>query len=386
MKRIYQLFSFVAVAGLLTFTVNTADAQRGGRGGGGGGFSGGGGGFHGGGGGGGFHGGGGGSFGGGNRGSFGGGGFNRGGQSFGGGGFNRGGGQVAQTPRGNQSFGGFNRGGGQVGQAPRGNQAFGGGFNRGGFQGAPNRGSFAYGNRGGVRGGFAYGAPGARGGFAYRGNTYYRGGVGYRGGFGGPFRGGLYYHSGFYRSLYAPRIGFRLNILPYGYYPFYYGPDQFFYSGGYFYQYNNNEYTVVEPPLGAEVNSLPSNAQAINIDGQQYYEANGVYYLPVTRDDGSTAYQVVGKDGQLSTGAGQYQQGDYQGDQQAYPQDNTYAPQNSNDMLQPGEVVQALPPDTRKVKIEGETYHVDQAGIYYHEERDQSGRKVYRVTEIDQQN
>src|SRR6185369_17951514 len=87
----------------------------------------------------------------------------------------------------------------------------------------------------------------------------------------------------------------------YGYYPFYWGDLQFYYSNGYFYQYNNNQYTVVEPPVGAAVNSLPSGAESIIINGAQYYELNGVYYQPITKDDGTTAYQVVGKDGQLET-------------------------------------------------------------------------------------
>ena len=366
MKRIYQILTFTAITGLLTFSMaNTADAQRGGGGNHGGG--GGGGGFHGGGGGGGgFHGGGGGGFSGGGRPSGGGfqGGGNRGTQSFGGG--NR-----------TQSFnGGGNR-----------TQSFNGGGNRvQSFNGGGNRG-FAYGgNRGPVT--RAYGNGGFRGG-----NGYYRPGVGggFRGGFraGISFNGGFYNHGGFYGRYYAPRLGFSLGILPYGYYPFYYGQDQYFYSGGYYYQHYNNQYTVVEPPVGAEVNELPSNAQAISIDGQQYYEANGVYYLPITRDDGSTGYQIAGKDGQLSTGAGQ--QGNYQGDNSNYQNQNyqnqndqTYAPQSNQAVLQPGEVVQALPPDTRKVKIEGQVYHVDPAGTYYHEERDQNGQKVYRVTDINQ--
>ena len=369
MKRIYQIFTLTVITGLLTlFVANTADAQRGGggnRGGGGGG--------------GGFHGGGGGFSGGGNHGGGFSGGGRPGGGSFQGGGFNRGGGQVMRAPstqgynggnRGGFQSGGFNRGGGQVMRSP-GTQGYGG-----------DRGRYAYGggNRGPVTRGY-YGG-GYRGG-----NGYYRPGYGggFRGsvniGIGGGFRGGFYNHGGFYSRYYAPRLGFSLGILPYGYYPFYYGPDQYFYSGGYYYQYDNNQYTVVEPPVGAEVNSLPSNAQAINIDGQQYYEANGVYYMPITRDDGSTAYQIAGKDGQLSTGAGQ--QGDYQGDPNPQANQN-YAPQNNQNVLQPGDVVQALPPDTRKVKIDGQVYHVDPAGIYYHEERDQNGQKVYRVTDMSQ--
>jgi hypothetical protein len=90
--------------------------------------------------------------------------------------------------------------------------------------------------------------------------------------------------------------------LPFGYYPFYWGDYQYYYSDGLYYQYNDNQYTVVEPPVGASVNSLPSKAQAITINGEQYYESNGVYYRAVTKDDGTVVYEVAGKDGELNTG------------------------------------------------------------------------------------
>ncbi len=359
MKRIYQLFSFTVVAGLLSlFVATNADAQRGGgghSGGGGGGSHGGGGGFHGGGGGGGFH---------------------------GGGGFQGGGGHAAAAP--SRGGGNFAPRSNYSGARPGGGYAQGGqghyGLNRGGYAG----GRTGYAGRPGYAGGRGgYYRPGAGG--------YYHGG-GYRGGYYGGFRGGYYNHGGFYGRYYAPRLGFSIGILPYGYYPFYFGPDQYFYSGGYYYQQNDNQYTVVEPPVGAEITSIPSNAQSIVIDGVQYYEANGVYYLPITRDDGTQAYQIAGKDGQLSTGAGS---GDYQDDPNYQPDPNQnqgyvpqqqqqqqVQPQRGSNLPQPGDVVQALPPNCRKVKIDNEVYYVDPANVYYHQERDQYGQKVYRVTDV----
>ncbi len=351
MKRIYQLFSLTVITGLLTlFVATNADAQRGGGGHGGGGGS------HGGGGGGGFHGGGGGHpSGGGGRPSGGG---------FSGGGRPGGGGHAVSGPHTNNNIG-----------APSGN--FGGRPNVVGGRNGYNRGAYA-----GGRPGYAQGRAGY-----YRPGGFYRGGVGYRGGYyRGPFRGGFYNRGGFYSRFYAPRLGFSIGILPFGYYPFYFGPDQYFYSDGYYYQYNDNQYTVVEPPVGAEITSLPSNAKSIVIDGQQYYEANGVYYLPITRDDGSQAYQIAGKDGQLTTGAGDDYQDDpnNQPDQNVQPQQQVQ-PQQGTNLPQPGDVVQALPPNCRKVNIDNETYYVDPAGIYYHLERDQYGQKVYRVTDVNQQ-
>ena len=72
-------------------------------------------------------------------------------------------------------------------------------------------------------------------------------------------------------------------------YPFYYGDDQFFYSQVYFTTYNDNQYTVVEPPVGAEVTSLPDKAQSIVINGQQYFEENGV----ITRQLQKTMVQLL---------------------------------------------------------------------------------------------
>ena len=187
-------------------------------------------------------------------------------------------------------------------------------------------------------------------------------GVGGRGFYGPAYwRNSGYYHyyHGYYGTYYAPRLGFSIGFLPYGYYPFYYNDAEFFYSGGLFYQYDNNEYTVVEPPVGAEVNSLPSNAQSIVINGEQYFEANGVYYEPITKDDGTTSYQVAGKDGELNTNN---PNGDVQ--QQA---------------PQIGDVVDALPPNTRKINLNGEKYYVSEDGYYYQEARDNNNNKVYKI-------
>jgi hypothetical protein len=168
-----------------------------------------------------------------------------------------------------------------------------------------------------------------------------------------------HYHHGYYNTYYAPRLGFSIGFLPYGYYSFYYGDDPYFYDDGLFYTYNNDQYTVVEPPVGAEVNSLPSNAQSIVINGEQYYEANGVYYEPITKDDGAVSYQVAGKDGELDTNGGSNDQA-----QQA---------------PQVGDIVTTLPPDCRKISIAGQKYYVSQDGYYYQETVDQNDNKVYKI-------
>ncbi len=401
MKRISQYLAVAAFSGLLCISLALpADAQRRGTGGGGGG---------------------GGASAGTRGGGGGGGGFSRGGGAPSGG-ANRGGGFSSPSPRqsgvapSDARRGGFNRD--MSSQQPRVNNnsadARRGGFNRdmagqqpnatqprinnnstdarrGGFNGnisgrqpnatSPRGNNNAYSGTNGARRGtvgpniatgrYGSGSNIGRGGY-YRGGRYYGGGVNYGSrSYGGRYYGntygrwggsrGYYFNRGFYSSLYYPRLGFSLGVLPYGYYPFYWGGSQFYLSGGYFYQYNNNQYTVVEPPLGAAVSSLPDGAESIVIDGEQYYELNGVYYLPVTRDDGSVVYEVVGKDGQLDTA--------------------TMA-----DMASPtipeahvGEIVTVLPPDTRRVTLNGESFLVSPDQYYY---QAIPGTNTYKVVAV----
>ncbi len=209
----------------------------------------------------------------------------------------------------------------------------------------------AFANRGAVTGGTVYG------------HSYAGGGV-YARPYGWGRHGGYFYSHGYYGSLYYPWLGLGYGFLPYGYYPFWWGDAYYYYSGGLFYQYENDQYTVVEPPVGAEVKSLPEKAQSIVIDGQQYYEMNGVYYQPITKDDGTVTYQVAGKDGELNTGA------------------------NGAAAVTPkvGDIIEALPPDCKKVKLNGNTLYVSDDGIYYQEATDSNGKKVYKIAAIESDN
>ncbi|MBD1395224.1 hypothetical protein IDJ76_19120 [Mucilaginibacter sp. ZB1P21] len=269
-----------------------------------------------------------------------------------------------------------------------------GGFNRGarpgyggttnGFQ---NRGSFG---RPGFNNSIARGGSfGNRSAFGYRGGNYGRnygrGGVYGRGGYGGAYRPryygsryfgyGFYNNRGYYNSYYLPRIGFSIGVLPFGYYPFYYGDYQYYYSDGLYYQQNDNQYTVVEPPVGAEVNALPSKAEAITINGEQYYESNGVYYRAVTKDNGTVVYEVAGKDGELNTDGGG---GNYTNDGGSVGTSNTNGAYDES-QLQVGDIVKVLPDDSRKIKVNGEKLFVSPEGTYFQEQKDANDNKVYKV-------
>ena len=351
MKRAYKNLVFLSISGLLClFLAIPANAQH--RGGGGGGHSGGGGGGH-------YSGGGGHSYSGGGRS------YSSAGRSYSSAGHS----YAARPSAAGRSYAGRPN----VGYGRAGVNAYRGGAYRGGYanRGGAYRGGYA--NRGGYRGGFAYRGYGYGGRFGY---------------------GGFYYHSGFYGSLYFPRLGFSLGFLPYGYYPFYFGDYQYYYSNGFYYQYNNDQYTVVEPPVGAQINTLPSIAQSIVINGQQYYELDGVYYVAITKDDGSLAYQIAGKDGELNTdgggdqgnapapaNGGNYDQGQ---DNAPAPADQSSAPADNGAGIQVhiGDIVPHLPANSRGVTVNGEHLFVSPEDIYFKATVDNNNERAYKVVGV----
>ncbi|MCC8424451.1 DUF6515 family protein [Mucilaginibacter sp. UR6-11] len=171
--------------------------------------------------------------------------------------------------------------------------------------------------------------------------------------------GFFYRNRGYYSTYYSPQLGFRLSVLPYGYYPFYFGPDQYFYNDGLYYRQQDNEYTVVEPPIGATIDRLPSKAQPIAINGMQYYELNGVYYQPITRDDGTLVYQIAGKDGELTT-------------------DDVNAT-SPDDLPQVGDLVDNLPEGCKAIRLNNQKYYVSQEGYYFQDAIDTNGDKVFKI-------
>jgi hypothetical protein len=191
------------------------------------------------------------------------------------------------------------------------------------------------------------------------GGGHFRGGVGFRGGIGIGF-GGFGFGFGGY-----PRFGYRIGFLPYGYYPFYFGTDLYYYYGGIFYRpYDGGGYEVAIPPVGAVVPGMPRGAKSIVIDGQQYYEFNGVYYQPSTDDKGKVVYIIAGKDGVLNTNG------------ENTDNDTPPAPQV-------GDVVNQLPDNCRKVSLNGKRYYVSPDGIYYEDFTDkQHNVKAYRIASI----
>jgi hypothetical protein len=195
--------------------------------------------------------------------------------------------------------------------------------------------------------------------------------VGIRGGFRsstGYFAGRGYHAGAFYRPGFGyfgyPHLGFYLGVLPFGYYPFYWGSALYYYYGGIFYSpYDNGGYQVTDPPIGAGVPSLPETARPIKIDGVQYYELNGVYYKESVDDKGKKIYIVAGKDGVLNT-------------------DASVTDPNATVAPQVGDIVNQLPDDCRKVVLNGKKYYVSPNGIYYEKVTDPNGNVAYRIASL----
>ncbi|TWI99423.1 hypothetical protein JN11_02740 [Mucilaginibacter frigoritolerans] len=227
---------------------------------------------------------------------------------------------------------------------------------------------------GGGGGGMHLSGGGGGGSFsgAYRGGSLtrttgvgsYRSGSGYFAGVG--YHGGAFYRPGFGYYGY-PHWGFYVGILPFGYYPFYWGSDLYYYYGGVFYTpYDNGGYQVTAPPIGAGIPELPSNAQAIKIDGVQYYEASGVYYKETTDDKGKKIYVVAGRDGVLNTDA------------------NTTDPNAAVKSAAPqvGDIVNELPDGCHKVSLNGKKYYVSPNDIYYEKVTDPNGNVAFKIVSL----
>ncbi len=207
----------------------------------------------------------------------------------------------------------------------------------------------------GVRGN-SFAAVTARPGVGFRTGAGYFGGVGYH--------GGAFYRPGFGYYGY-PHLGFYLGVLPFGYYPFYWGSSLYYYYGGIFYSpYDGGGYQVTAPPVGAAVPNLPKNAQSIKIDGIQYYEVDGVYYKETLDDKGNKVYVVAGKDGVLNT------------------DDSATDPNASVAAPKVGDIVNQLPDGCRKVILNGKKYFVSPNDIYYEKVTDPNGNVGYRIASL----
>ncbi|MDI9337293.1 MAG: DUF6515 family protein [Alphaproteobacteria bacterium] len=112
----------------------------------------------------------------------------------------------------------------------------------------------------------------------------------------------FYFHGGFYYDYFenkyriiAPPFGFTLDVLPDNYFSFEWGGVPHFYYHGVFYRRENNVYVVEEPIVGAVVYEIPEqDAEIVTINNNNYYEINGYLYQK-GKTNSKTSYTVVGK-------------------------------------------------------------------------------------------
>lgn len=189
------------------------------------------------------------------------------------------------------------------------------------------------------------------------------GGISYR------FSGGYFYRPyGSYFQIVAPPIGISIGALPFGYYPFAFGPSMFYYYNGTYYRQDRDKYKVVDAPMGAEVPSLPKGAKTVVINDETFYELGGTYYKAFTKtEDNKTWYKVVGKNGVVNNSAEPPAQ-------QAQPA----APQI-------GDKYDQLPEGCKAVNIKGQQYYISPEGIYLQPIKE-NGKTLYQIVGIDGNN
>lgn len=120
------------------------------------------------------------------------------------------------------------------------------------------------------------GLPGlsyAKGGGGH-GGGHHGGHGGHHGGHRGGHHGSWYHHTGHYY-----RDGMAFHSLHRGHGWFSYGGLGYYYWDGTYYNMRNNEYVVVQPPIGAVVPTIPEECEALTIGGKTYYNCNDVTYL-----------------------------------------------------------------------------------------------------------
>jgi len=161
-------------------------------------------------------------------------------------------------------------------------------------------------------------------------------------GWGRPYRhhGYGWYHSPRIYSFHRPFVSIGFAGIHYRYY------------GGYYYRPYPGYYRAVAPPIvtlpyGTKVPELPSDAQAVVIDGQKYYVSNGAYYKEEIDADNKLWYTVVGVNGERRT--------DIEGDENSTVSDRV------------GDRVEKLPPGCRTIVISGKKYFEAPSGLYYEE-------------------
>ena len=113
--------------------------------------------------------------------------------------------------------------------------------------------------------------------------------------------------------------------------------------------------------MGAVVNSLPSGARSVIINGEKLYELNGTYYKADRDENGNDVFVVVGKNGVVNN---------------TLTDGSTMS--TTPESLQIGDTFTQLPADSKIVTINGEQMYETPDNVYL-KEQNNNGVIQYEV-------
>ena len=107
------------------------------------------------------------------------------------------------------------------------------------------------------------------------------------------YNDGVFYApaDGGYRVV-PPPVNAQVPSLPSGYNTIQVADQTFYYFGGIFYMQTENGYVVTDAPPGAIVYNLPDGCEQVQADNITYLKYNGAYFQPI-QYNGQNAYEVV---------------------------------------------------------------------------------------------
>jgi hypothetical protein len=81
-------------------------------------------------------------------------------------------------------------------------------------------------------------------------------------------------------NRYYPAPGYRVTVLPHGYFSLNFGSRRLFFHAGVWYEAVPPGYIVVRPPAGVLLPAPPPAYTVIWVNGIAHYYANDIYYAP----------------------------------------------------------------------------------------------------------
>lgn len=91
----------------------------------------------------------------------------------------------------------------------------------------------------------------------------------------------------------APKVGFRIKVLPTNFRKVRFNNHIYFHVNGIFYKQIDTEYEVVDPEIGTIIYELPDDYEKVIVNDNTYYEYANILYEKI-QVDGTRAYEVVG--------------------------------------------------------------------------------------------